>query len=72
VRLVKTPPWEANPSQVGGPILQVFSFEALKPGSVTLVFTYRRGFGTDRLAEDRYYDVVIEPAVFAGEDTGEM
>jgi predicted secreted protein len=60
VKLRMTPPWEPNPSQIGGPIVQIFSFEALKAGAVTLTFTYRRGFGKDRLSEDRFYDVVIE------------
>jgi predicted secreted protein len=71
VRLLKAPPWEANPSQIGGPIVQIFSFEALKPGTVPLVFTYRRGFGPDRLSEDRVYEVTIEPAEIAGEDTAD-
>jgi predicted secreted protein len=72
VRLMKTPPWEPNPTQIGGPIVQIFTFEALKPGSVTLEFTYRRGFGTDRLSEDRYYNVYIEPSAFSGEDTADL
>jgi predicted secreted protein len=57
--LVKPPAWEPNPSQVGGPILQIFSFRALKTATVTLTFTYQRGFGKDRTSEDRIYEVFI-------------
>jgi predicted secreted protein len=72
VRLRMTPPWEPNPSQIGGPIIQIFSFEALKAGTVTLTFTYRRGFGKDRLSEDRYYDVAVEPGDSSEESTGDL
>jgi predicted secreted protein len=62
VALAKPPSWGPNPTRTGGSAVQSFVFHALKPGSLTLICQLQRGFGKDRVHEERVYDVLIEAA----------
>lgn len=53
--------FEADTSQPGAPAIQLFEFQAIAPGTLKLVFHYRRAWEKIEPREERIISVTIKP-----------